>query len=317
MNKSQSFIKDKIQALENASEYLYRRLEKCDLCPRNCRINRLKGKTGYCAIAKDVLVYSAFSHTGEEPSISGTHGSGTIFFSGCSLKCVYCQNYKFSQSLEGRIFTEEELADLICNLKDKGCHNINLVTPTHILPQLTKSLLLAFKKGLDIPLVYNTSGYEKEEIINCLAEIADIYLTDMKYITAKTAKKYSHAANYPVFNKESVTAMYRQKKETIFNGELLERGLIIRHLVLPGHTAETKAIIHWIKKNVPGALTSLMFQYRPYHQAGLYPEINRTIQAHEYQDIKEFAEMMALDGWIQDWPCKEELAGIYFEPFRG
>jgi len=309
-------INAKIKSLENINNLFHKRLQNCDLCPRNCKINRLKGKIGYCGVGKEMLIYTAFLHHGEEPPISAKRGSGAIFFSGCNLKCVYCQNYKFSHLLQGRIFKEEELAKLMCDLQEKGAHNINLVTPTHVLPQIINALLLAFKKGLNIPLVYNTSGYEKKEIIEQLSEIIDIYLTDIKYISSRLAGEYSSALNYPLFARESTLVMYDQKKTPFFHIGQLKQGLIIRHLVLPGHNTETKAVASWVKKNTPQALLSIMFKYQPYHKAAVFPEINRRLDYHEYQEIKSFVEKIGLKGWIQHWPCQEEeLAGVNFNPF--
>jgi putative pyruvate formate lyase activating enzyme len=316
MNKLKTTIKAKIKSLENIHDLFYRRLQKCDLCPRNCKVNRLKGATGYCGIAKDMVIYTAFLHQGEEPPISGERGSATVFFSGCNLKCVYCQNYKFSNLVQGRIFKEEELAELMYALQEKGAHNINFVTPTHVLPQIINSLLLAFKKGVNIPLVYNTSGYEKKEIIEELSNIIDIYLTDIKYITSYLAEKYSSASNYPLFAMESALAMYNQVKRPVFCAGKLKKGLIVRHLALPGYSAETKAVVSWIKENIPEAFLSIMFQYQPYHKAESFPEINRRLNYREYQEIKNFIEKIELKGWMQHWPCQEEeLAGVNFTSF--
>jgi putative pyruvate formate lyase activating enzyme len=262
-------------------------------------------------MGSDMLVYSAFLHHGEEPPISGTNGSGTIFFSGCSLKCVFCQNYRFSHNREGRIVEKKDLARVMLNLQKRGAHNINLVSPTHFLPQILDALLVAFQEGLTIPIVYNTSGYEHQDLIEILDAVIDIYLPDMKYLRRSSAQRYSDAAAYSLFNQKSIRLMYKQKKN-IWEGDLLREGLIIRHLVIPGHIEESLQIISWIKENTPGALTSIMLQYQPYYGAEKYPEINRTLDYDEYEKIKAFVEKSGLTGWIQEYSPQEDLAGPYF-----
>jgi putative pyruvate formate lyase activating enzyme len=304
-------MKGKIDLIEKRLSSLYKRLERCDLCPRNCRINRLKNQTGYCKAGKDIVIYTAFLHQGEEPGISEGKGSGTIFFSGCNLKCVFCQNHKFSHSLEGKLIDEDTLAKIIINLQKKGASNINLVTPTHYLAQILKALATALEYGLNLPIVYNTSGYEKKEVIEQLEGIVDIYLTDLKYTSSEAANSYSNASKYPIFASESLKEMARQV-ELLWSQNQLKMGLIIRHLALPGHVEESKQALSWIKQNIPQALISVMFQYQPYFKANRYPEINRKITLPEYQEIKEFVEKLGLDGWLQDFnPCKE-LAGVNF-----
>ena len=278
-------------------------LENCDLCPRECGVNRLNNEKGYCGGGRDLVVYTAFLHQGEEPPISAGNGSGTIFFSGCSLRCVYCQNYKFSHSNQGKILTENGLAKLALKLQNQGAHNINLVTPTHFLPQILKGLELASSLGLKIPIVYNTSGYEKEEIISLLEGLVDIYLVDFKYIRPETAAKYSQASDYPKVCKSSIKEMYRQKKE-----------LIIRHLVLPGYIDESKEILTWIKEHTPEAKLSLMFQYQPYFKAKDFLKISRRVNKDEYEQIKSFLGSLDLGGWQQELNCQEDLAGKYFLP---
>ncbi len=319
----------KIKLCKTLAKALKKRLKRCNICPRNCLINRLKGEKGYCGANKDMVVYSAFSHHGEEPGISGQEGSGTIFFSGCNLKCVYCQNYKFSHTISGKKTSAADLAKTMLTLQEKKAHNINLVTPTHFLPQIIDALAIAFSDGLNIPIVYNTSGYEKEEIIKQLEGLIDIYLTDLKYMETSLAKQYSRAPEYPAFAAKSLLEMNRQIKTPIPKGvaspipkgmasptskKLLERGVVIRHLVLPNHIRESKDLLFWIKKNTPEALVSVMFQYQPYFKANLYPQINRPIEYSEYQEIKKFTEEIKIKGWIQDHLPQEDMAGPYFEP---
>ncbi len=300
--------------IEEKAKNLYCRLKNCDLCPRECRVNRLEGKSGYCGMAKDLLVYTAFLHQGEEPTLSGRNGSGTIFFSGCNLKCSYCQNYKFSHFRTGKVVSEKELAGIMLNLEKKGAHNINLVTPTHFLPQILNALSIALKNGLSIPLVYNTSGYEKPAIIRELKGVVDIYLPDLKYTSSADAAKYSRAPDYPLLAREAIKEMYRQQSKNAIQNNLHQKGLIIRHLVIPGHTPKSKAALFWIKQNTPRAFLSLMFQYQPYHQASAYPEINRKITYREYTQINRFLRKLGLQGWVQELNTQEELAGVYFNP---
>jgi putative pyruvate formate lyase activating enzyme len=306
-------MKSKIKLIEKVTDSLYNRLRKCDLCPRNCGVNRLKGQAGYCGAGKDMIIYTTFLHQGEEPGVSKDKGSGTIFFSGCNLKCVYCQNYKFSHHFQGKLVSEVELAKIMVDLQAKGACNINLVTPTHYIAQILQSLKLAFQSGLSLPIVYNTSGYEKKEVIEQLEGIVDIYLADLKYASGEPANRYSNAPNYPVFAPKSLRMMARQVRP-LWAQDCLKKGLIIRHLVLPGHINESKKILGWIKQNTPQALISVMFQYQPYFKAKQYPQISRKINSCEYQEIKEFVEELGLEGWVQDFSPNEELAGINFSP---
>ena len=305
-------LEKKAKLAKRSANHLEKRLSSCDICPRDCKVNRLRGERGYCGTDKDMVVYSAFLHHGEEPGISGQRGSGTIFFSGCNLKCIYCQNYKFSHTVVGKKVSGTELAKIMLDLQKEGAHNINLVTPTHFIPQILNTLALAFKDGLNIPIVYNTSGYEKEEIVKYLEGIVDIYLTDLKYMDSSLAKQYSKASEYPIFASRSLLEMDRQVDLT--NGDLLKKGVVIRHLVLPNHINESKELLSWIKENTPKALVSVMFQYQPYFRAYLHPQISRPINYQEYLEIKKFVEKLELGGWVQDHNSKENLAGPYFEP---
>jgi putative pyruvate formate lyase activating enzyme len=306
-------MKNKIKLIENVVEDLEKTLADCCICPRVCRVNRKDGKKGYCKASDSLVVYTAFLHRGEEPGISGDTGSGTIFFSGCNLGCIYCQNYKFSHSIKGSVLTCAQACDLMLKLQEEGASNINFVTPTHFLPQILNSLSMAFSKGLNIPVVYNTSGYEKADIIKKLNGIVDIYLTDFRYFYDITAARYSNAKDYPAYAKESILEMYRQKTKPELKGDLLKKGLIIRHLALPGHIEESKQILSWIKQNTPGAFLSLMFQYQPYHKADKYPEINRTVSREEYDELNAFLKDLDIDGWVQDLKSEEKLAGVHFK----
>jgi putative pyruvate formate lyase activating enzyme len=257
------------------------------------------------------------AHYGEEPPVSGTGGSGTIFFSRCNMSCLYCQNYEFSQMGKGRDYTFEELAQIMLKLQSQGCHNINLVTPTHVLPQILKSLELAIPAGLKIPLVYNTSGYESAGVIKSLAGIVDIYLADSRYGDSLIAKKLSKADDYVKYNQEALIEMHRQAGVAEFgNNGLIKKGLIIRHLVLPNRLSQTEKVMKFIAENLSeDTYISLMSQYLPYHLASGYPEINRRLKKEEYQEAKEILERYhLLNGWMQESYGEERFAGVNIKP---
>jgi len=306
---------DKIRIIEDVYRFLHRNLNSCSLCPRRCQVNRLNNEKGICEAKDKLIVYAAFLHKGEEPPISGKKGSGTIFFSGCNLRCVYCQNYKFSHKIEGKIITPYELSRIMLRLQYKGAHNINLVTATPLLPLILESLLVALNDGLDLPIVYNSSGYESVDILKMLEGIIDIYLVDFKYISPKTSKELSKATNYPHIAKEAVKEMYRQKKIARFKGNIMQEGIIIRHLIMPNHIEESKRILLWLKDNTPLGYISIMSQYQPYHKAYQHPSINRPINKEEYTAISSFIEEIGIEkGWQQEFAPLEALAGIHFAP---
>jgi len=308
-------INKKIEFLEKKQDSLWKRLEKCSLCPRKCNVNRLKGQRGICGTDKELIVYAAFIHRGEEPPISGENGSGTIFFSGCSLRCIYCQNHEFSHKISGYTITHQELADIMLKLQDKKAHNINLVTPTHFLPLITAALIRAFKKGLTIPVVYNTSGYEDIEMVRILEHIVDIYLTDIKYIMPDTAHKLSNAMDYPHINRQAIIEMHNQKKNSYFSKGIMEEGIIIRHLIIPNHIEESKQILLWLKKYTPLSYISIMSQYQPYHKAYTHSDIKRRLTENEYYTIKDFVDKIGIEkGWFQEFDTASELAGIHILP---
>ena len=256
-------------------------------------------------------------HHGEEPPISGSRGSGTIFFSWCNMACVYCQNYEFSQLGEGREVDFQGLADFMLQLQSIGCHNINLVTPTHVLPQILKSLYMAISGGLKIPIVYNTGGYELVEIIKLLDGIVDIYLPDMRYADNEMATKYSAAPDYPKYNQEALREMHRQVGVAkIDNGGIIERGLVIRHLVLPNNISGTDKIMKFIAQELsPDTYISLMSQYFPCYRADQYSEISRRITLREYKEAKQAMARWALNnGWIQESRGLERFAGVNIKP---
>lgn len=284
------------------ADKLYFQLKKCSLCPRHCKVNRLKGELGFCRSDQKIKVYSYLAHKGEEPPISGQNGSGAIFFSNCSLRCVYCQNYKFSQLGQGREIEVEDLSRIMLNLQENGCHNINLVTPTHYLPQILQALVLASPAGLNIPIVYNTSGYENITTLNYLKNVVDIYLPDMRYGSDAQAEEYSAAPNYAQINQKAISAMYKQVGRLILDEKgVARRGLIIRHLVLPQGISRSEKIFNFIAKNISlETYISLMAQYTPTYRAGGYRPISRRITSSEYEAVIQLMHKLGLNnGWIQ------------------
>ncbi|MFA6217034.1 MAG: radical SAM protein [Candidatus Omnitrophota bacterium] len=292
-------------------------LEACSICPRKCGVNRLKGKTGACKTGFLPQIYNFLAHHGEEPPISGERGSGTIFFSRCTMSCVYCQNFEFSQEGKGKPVSYDELAKIMIDLQHRGTHNINLVTPTHVLPQILKALLLAIPQGLNIPLVYNTSGYERPEIIKMLAGIVDIYLPDMRYADTRNSKKYSNAPDYPKYNQAAVKEMQDQTGTARFDEHgIIKHGLIIRHLVLPGNISGTETIMKFIAQEIsPQTYISLMSQYHPYYKAAEFKEISRRLRQEEYNKAQEIMQRHDLEnGWMQESFGLERFAGVNIKP---
>lgn len=308
---------DKLKTLSRVSEKAFRLLESCCICPRRCKVNRLKGELGFCKTGLLPRVCSYLAHHGEEPPISGTRGSGTIFFSYCNMGCVYCQNYEFSQLGQGREVDFEALARFMLELQNMGCHNINLVTPTHVMPQILKALEIAISKGLKIPILYNTGGYELAQIIRLLEGIVDIYLPDMRYADSDTAVKYSSASEYPRYNQESVKEMHRQVGiADIDDNGIIKKGLVIRHLVLPNNIAGTDKIMKFISEEISqDTYISLMSQYVPYYKASEFREISRRLKYREYEDAKQIMQKYGLhNGWIQESYGLERFAGIHIKP---
>lgn len=281
----------------------YRRLVSCDICPHDCGVNRLRGETGVCRASAQPRVASANVHRGEEPPISGTKGSGTIFFSGCSLKCRFCQNFPISQLGNGGEITTAGLAAKMLRLQQLGVHNINFVTPTHFMPQILAALYLAIPRGFRLPLVWNSSGYEKADALALLDGVVDIFLPDMKYHDEEPARNFSSAPGYRDFNRRAVTEMLRQVGELDLDDEgIARRGLVIRHLVLPEGSSGTREIMAWIADNL-GSEThvSLMKQFFPAHTAQDVSGIDRKITDEEYEEAVEALEEAGLEnGWVQD-----------------
>ena len=274
-------------------EEAYSIFEACRLCPRECGVNRLDGERGFCQAPMKVMVNAAQPHFGEEISLVGQHGSGTIFFSNCNLRCVFCQNWPIAHRGEGNVVEDEGLAQMMIDLQNMGCHNINLVTPTHVMPNILSATRMAFIKGLRIPLVYNTSGYERVEIIKILDGIVDIYLPEIKYMDGDMAAKYSsNARDYPEVAKAAVFEMNRQVGvHQVDKRGIARRGLMIRHLVMPNRIAGTKKFVKWVAENLPQhTYVNIMPQYQVAYKAFECPEIARGITVQEFLEAMDWAE---------------------------
>ena len=290
--------------LQTRIEAAYALLESCRVCPRECGVNRLKnGKVGFCRSGLNAVVSSASPHHGEEPPISGSKGSGTIFFANCNLRCVYCQNYPISQMGTGGEKTPGELACQMVWLQEQGCHNLNLVTPTHFMPQFLKALGIARERGFNLPVVYNTSGYESLEALALLDGIVDIYMPDMRYSDDSAGIRYSAAAHYPGINRLAVKEMYRQVGNLVIGEDgLAKRGILIRHLVLPGGLSGTEGVMKFLAEEISkDVYISLMSQYFPAYKANGIEELSRRITEDEYEEACSIREKYGLEnGWVQE-----------------
>jgi putative pyruvate formate lyase activating enzyme len=310
--------KEKLKRIEEALYYLAQHETECRLCPRECGVDRKSGEKGFCQTADLAVLSHAILHFGEEPVLSGIHdctkempqldvpasGSGTLFFSGCNLKCCFCQNYQISWLNQGEKLTSHELAAQLIGLQNIGALNINLVSPTHILLPILKALIRAYSQGLRIPLVYNSSGYEKIEVIRHLEGIVDVYLPDCKYFSPQLSKALSQASDYFLFASASIREMCRQMPAFYCDDKgIAQKGLIIRHLVLPGQSEDSKKVLEWLARNrTDGFAISLMSQYKPCHKAP--PSFQRFLEASEYNKVVE----QAID-------CGFETIFIQPEPF--
>lgn len=284
-------------------------LSSCTICPHNCKVNRNNGQIGRCRSGNKVKIALASVHNYEEPCISGKNGSGTIFFSNCNLSCIYCQNYKISQLGKGYELSVEELANIMLEQQEKGVNNINLVTPTMYAYQIIEAIKIARKNGLNIPIVYNTNGYENVKTIQDLNGYIDIYLPDLKYYSNELSKKYSKVDNYFKYTTEAIKEMYRQVGCPVFDEKgIIQKGLIIRHLVLPNHLQNSKHVLKWIKENMPeDTYVSVMAQYFPTYKAKEDDLINRKLTKKEYKEIEEFLYTLDLkNGYMQELGEHEE-----------
>ncbi len=281
----------------------YQRLAACDLCPHDCGVNRIKGERGVCGAGLLPGIASANIHKGEEPPISGTRGSGTVFLAGCSLKCRFCQNFPISQLGNGKEISTTVLAGRLLTLQKQGAHNINFVTPTHVLPQIMAALWLAIPWGFRLPIVWNSSGYEKVDALRLLDGIVAIYLPDMKYADDETSVRLSSAPGYCGINRTAVTEMLRQVGHLrLDDDDVAVKGLVVRHLVLPKRLADTRQTLNWIAANLgTGTHVSLMRQYFPAHMALDTRGIDRKITDEEYDEAAEYLEEAGLEqGWVQE-----------------
>ncbi|MFP3897270.1 MAG: radical SAM protein [Anaerolineales bacterium] len=296
--------------LKERAEELWSIMKSCQLCPRRCRVNRLEGMRGVCQAPGATLVISGHhAHFGEERPLVGRGGSGTIFFSHCNLRCVFCQNWQISHLGRGSEKEIDELAGMMLRLQEKGCHNINVVTPTHYSPHILKALDIAAGKGLRLPVVYNTSGWERLEILSFLDGIVDIYLPDCKYWDGDMAARYSSGAeSYPEVTRKAILEMHRQVGVAKPTEEgIMQRGLMIRHLVMPNDVGGSEQLMAWIAKNLPkDTYVNIMAQYTPAHKAYDYPEISRRINDEEYQKVVQKAKETGLTnldiqghGWLE------------------
>ena len=292
----------------------------CRLCPRYCNVERGLGQQGYCKMTDEIRVARVASHFWEEPCLSGERGSGTVFFSGCNLRCVYCQNHKIAAGTAGEKMTVRELAESFLSLQAQGCHNINLVTPGHFVPQIREALR---QIKLEIPVVYNTSSYECVQTLRMLEGYVDIYLADLKYLDKALAKKYSHAEDYPEVAKKAIGEMVRQiggaeyedkahhitKNATEYpDGTLMKRGVIVRHLLLPGQTEEAKRVLQYLYETYGDTIAiSILNQYTPLPHVEEYPELSRKVTDGEYEEVVEYAMELGIGhGFLQEGEAASE-----------
>ena len=287
-------------------------LDKCTICPHECKINRNEGKIGRCKSTNKIKIALYSTHNFEEPCISGKRGSGTVFFSNCNLNCVFCQNYEISQQTRGKEIEIEDLAKIFLEQQKKKLENINLVTPTSYVPQIIEAIKIARKEGFNLPIVYNTNGYEKVETIKKLDGYVDIYLPDLKYAEDDLAKKYSKIDNYFEIATKAILEMQKQVGKVKLNEEgVMQKGIIVRHLVLPSHIENSKKVLKWIKENIyKENYVSIMAQYFPCYKAKEekeYKEINRKLTKEEWKEIENYVEKLDFEnGFIQELGEHEE-----------
>lgn len=291
------YIKAKSEGrLKEVIERLQLLASPCRLCPRRCMAKRLEGKVGYCNAPYELYLSSAFSHFGEEPPLVGRNGSGTIFFTHCNLKCCFCQNYEISIYGDGTRYTAEGLAEVMLGLQDKGCHNINIVTPTHYVHQLIEGLSIAIDNGLYIPIVYNCGGYESIEVIRLLDGIIDIYMPDIKFFSAGLSERFCNAKDYPEVVKAVVKEMQRQVGDLEMTEDgIVRKGLLIRHLIMPGCYEDTCRILDFIRDEISkAAYVNLMTQYHPCYRAIEHKELTKMITPQEYLRVLSYAKEIGL-----------------------
>lgn len=283
-NRQPSYLSLSRQDLDARVRAALQELERCEVCPRNCHVNRMHDETRACRTGRHAIVSSAFPHFGEEDCIRGRRGSGTIFFSLCNLHCQFCQNWEVSQKAEGREMTASELADLMIGLQEQGCHNINFVTPEHVAPQVVEAIAEAIPRGLRVPIIYNTSAYDSLRSLRLMEGLVDIYLPDFNFWSEETAKRLCRAHDYPERARAAIHEMHRQVGPlSIDDSGLAYRGVLVRHSVMPGQTREAQAILQWLAELSEDTYVNIMGQYRPSYRVGAitkegtahFPEINR------------------------------------------
>lgn len=292
----------------------------CNLCPRECMAERNKGQRGYCLSDHKLIVARASLHMWEEPCISGSTGSGTVFFSGCNLRCIYCQNYEIAAAIKGKEVSINELAEIFLSLQEQGAANINLVTPDHYIPEIVKALLSAKEKGLMIPIVYNGSGYEKPEMIEGLKGMIDIFLTDFKYMEKEMAEKFSSAPDYPIVAQKALASMVSITGEPVFDEKgMMQKGVIVRHLLLPGHKRNAKAVIKYVYETYKDKVfISLMNQYTPFErleERGDCKELCRKVTRREYEMVVDYMLSLGVqNAFIQEGDTAKESFIPDFNP---
>lgn len=283
-------------------------LKPCNLCPRNCNVQRNE-QIGYCLTTDKIIAARAALHFWEEPCISGEKGSGAVFFSGCNLRCVFCQNSNIAFAKSGKVITVERLAQIFLELEESRAHNINLVTPSHYVPQIISAITLSRQNGLNLPIVYNTNAYEKAETLRLLEEYIDIYLPDFKYMDSTLSKKYSNAEDYSKVAKKALYEMVRQSGKPVFDSNgMMKKGVIVRHLVLPNCTEDSKKVIRYLYETYgDDIIISIMNQYTPLNNVKAYPELNRKITQKEYDCIIDYAIQLGIkNAFIQEGDTANE-----------
>jgi putative pyruvate formate lyase activating enzyme len=284
-------------------------MKECTLCPRECKVDRTRGSRGYCKVTGELFVARAALHMWEEPCISGEEGSGTVFFAGCSLGCVYCQNYNIANGLAGKQITIERLSEILIELQEKRANNINLVTPSHYVPQIIEAITLARQKGLQLPIVYNSSAYEKVETLRLLEGYIDIYLPDLKYMDPISAGNYSRAENYFEYATKAIREMVRQVGQAEFDDRgIMKRGVIVRHLLLPSNLTDSKKILKYLYDTYGDMIyISIMSQYTPMPRMEDHPLLNRRVTEEEYEELVDYAIELGIEnGFIQEGETASE-----------